>query len=81
MSLRLPPFSVLASFPTPNYTNPITHGYALTVVNAIFLGLATLALAGRLVARGLVKARLGLDDFLICLAYVSGHQHCRTRTH
>ena len=70
MSLRLPPFSVLASFPTPNYTNPITHGPALTAVNAIFLGLATVALAGRLYARGFVKERLGLDDFLICLAYV-----------
>ena len=70
MSFRLPPLEVLATFPTPNYTNPVTHGSALTVVNAVFLGLATIMLAGRLVSRGFINKWLGLDDLLICMAYV-----------
>jgi hypothetical protein len=70
MSLRLPPFEVLATFPTPNYKNPITHGVALTVVNSVFLSFATIALIGRLVSRAFVKERLGLDDLFICFAYV-----------
>jgi hypothetical protein len=70
MSLRLPPLEVLVTFPTPNYINPITHGVSLTVVNALFLALATITFVGRLVSRGLVKERLGLDDLFICFAYV-----------
>jgi hypothetical protein len=70
MSLRFPPLDVLATFPTPNYTNPVTHGPELTILNLIFLGIATSALVLRLYSRVIVNKWLGLDDWLICISYV-----------
>lgn len=68
--MRLPPPSVVASWPTPNYTDPVTRGNVLLIVNIVFQGLATIAVAGRLYSR-YIKKWFGIDDVLIVLAYVS----------
>lgn len=68
--MRLPPPSVVASWPPPNYVDPVTRGNALLIVNIVFQGLATIALAGRLYSR-YIKKWFGIDDVLIVLAYVS----------
>ncbi len=69
--MRLPPLSVLISWPTPDYVHPVTHGPALLIVNVIFITLVTVAVVGRLYSRLVVKQWFGVDDSLILLAYVS----------
>lgn len=64
------PLSVLFSFPTPNYVDPVTRGPALIIVNAIFLSLCTIALLLRLYTRVFIKRWFGSDDVFIILAYV-----------
>ena len=68
--MRLPPASVVASWPAPKYTDPEVRGNALLIVNVIFQGLATIAVAGRLYSR-YIKQWFGIDDALIIMAYVS----------
>jgi len=69
--MRLPPLSVLISWPTPDYVHPVTHGPALLIVNTIFIALVTVAVLGRVYSRLIVKQWFGVDDSLILLAYVS----------
>ena len=69
--MKLPPAAVLATFPNPNYVNPETHGPALTIVNSVFLGLATIAIVLRVYTRLFVRKWFGWDDAFIILAYVS----------
>ena len=65
----LPPPAVIQSWPTPNYTDPVTRGYSLVACLAIFLFLALLALAARIWARFVLLRSPGLDDWLaICAA-------------
>ncbi|KAK1815506.1 hypothetical protein LTR12_010057 [Friedmanniomyces endolithicus] len=68
--MRLPPLSVLISWPTPDYVHPVTHGPALLIVNVIFITLVTVAVVGRLYSRLVVKQWFGVDDSLILLAYL-----------
>lgn len=68
--MRVPPASVVASWPEPNYTDPVTRGNALLIVNVIFQTLATIAVVGRLYSR-YVKKWFGIDDGMIIMAYVS----------
>lgn len=68
--MRDVPIAVLLSFPTPNYVNPQTQGTSLIVVNAIFAGLVTTAVALRLYTRLFIKQWLGLDDIYITIAWV-----------
>ncbi|EUC41054.1 hypothetical protein COCMIDRAFT_107175 [Bipolaris oryzae ATCC 44560] len=42
--MQLPPVSVVLSWPTPNYDDPVTRGPALVIVNAIFITLTLLIL-------------------------------------
>ncbi|XP_014551162.1 hypothetical protein COCVIDRAFT_113642 [Bipolaris victoriae FI3] len=42
--MQLPPASVILSWPTPNYDDPVTRGPALVIVNAIFISLTFLIL-------------------------------------
>ncbi|KAF2856944.1 hypothetical protein T440DRAFT_494693 [Plenodomus tracheiphilus IPT5] len=66
--MRLPPYEVLLSWPTPNYDNPVTRGNALVVVNSIFLGLVIITVGLRLYTRVIIKRWFGLDDIFILLA-------------
>lgn len=68
--MRLPPPSVIASWPKPNYTDPLTRGNALFIVNVVFQTFATIAVVGRMYSR-YMKKWFGLDDALISVAYVS----------
>jgi hypothetical protein len=70
MSQRLPPKSVLATFPPPNYENPVTHGPTLLIISVVFLTIATVSFVLRIYVRGFVKKLLGWDDFFLCFAYV-----------
>lgn len=69
--MKLPPKSVLKSWPKPNYVNPETRGNSLLVFNSVFLALVTICLVLRLYTRLVVKRWLGWDDFFITCAYVS----------
>lgn len=64
------PLSVIASFPTPNYIDPVTRGAGLVVVNVIFLVLITVCVALRLYTRIAIKRWFGIDDWFIILAYI-----------
>jgi len=68
--MRAIPPEVLLSWPIPNYTNPVTRGNALVVVNAIFITLVVLVVALRLYTRIWIKRWFGADDYFILLALV-----------
>lgn len=46
-----PPLSVVESWPTPNYVNPVRHSVANVVVIAVLAAVALLAVALRLWSR------------------------------
>lgn len=69
--MKLPPTSVLKTWPKPNYVNPETRGNALIVFNSVFLVLMTIILGLRLYSRLIMKRWFGWDDFFIICAYVS----------
>ena len=60
----------LLKFPPPNYVNPETRGHGLTVLNSIFLALATIFVALRICSRLFVRKWFGWDDVLIILGFV-----------
>jgi len=68
--MRLPPASIWETFPTSDPTHPVRHGSGLIVVNAVFMGLITLAVALRLYTRVAIKRKCGWDDYFIVVALV-----------
>jgi hypothetical protein len=68
--MLLLPLSVIASWPTPNYTNPHTYGPALLIFNTILIALSSIAVSLRLYVRLTITKWFGLDDALIVLAQV-----------
>ncbi|USP82307.1 hypothetical protein yc1106_09581 [Curvularia clavata] len=60
--MQLPPVSVVLSWPTPNYDNPVTRGPALIIVNAICITLTVLTVVARLYTRIVIKRWFGIDD-------------------
>lgn len=72
--VRQIPLDVVLSWPTPNYTNPVTRGWSLVIVNAILIGLVTTAVSLRYYARIRIKRWFGSDDVLITLAFVSAQE-------
>lgn len=71
--MRLPPATVLETWPTPNYVNPVTRGNALVYTNAIFITLMTVAVGLRVYARISTK-RFWWDDAAIIGAVVSDQE-------
>jgi hypothetical protein len=69
--MRTPPAEVVLAWPNPNYTDPVTRGNTLVVVNVILFSFAVLLVAARLYTRLCVKMWAGLDDVFIFLALVS----------
>ena len=65
-----PPLTVIATFPNPNYVNPVTHGNALFVITVVTLVLVPIVVSARLWARFVVLRKPGWDDFLLCIAMV-----------
>jgi hypothetical protein len=68
--MQLPPLSVLASWPTPNYIDPVTRGPGLLIVNIVFSALAFIVVALRLYTRVWITRSLGMDDVFVFAALV-----------
>ncbi|OIW33761.1 hypothetical protein CONLIGDRAFT_677512 [Coniochaeta ligniaria NRRL 30616] len=68
--MQIPPSSVLASWPTPNYANPVTHGPANIVVIPLLLALVFIFLCIRFYTRLLITRGFGVDDVLVLLAFI-----------
>ncbi|KAI3336622.1 hypothetical protein HD806DRAFT_12214 [Xylariaceae sp. AK1471] len=68
--MRIPPIEVLVSWPKPNYINPESRAPAGKVIGSILVVLVTIILAIRVYSRKKLTKGFGLDDTIICLAYV-----------
>jgi hypothetical protein len=68
--VRAIPIDVLLSFPNPNYTDPVTHGASLVIVNCVFISLVTIFVALRLYTRLYLKRWFGIDDWCIILSWI-----------
>lgn len=64
------PFSVLTSFPFPNYINPETQGKSLIIVNSVLAALVFLVVVLRCYTRIYLKRWFGSDDYTIVVATV-----------
>ncbi|PYH65352.1 uncharacterized protein BO88DRAFT_446217 [Aspergillus vadensis CBS 113365] len=67
--MQLPPAEVLATWPTPNYVDPVTRGPAVNIVNIVLLSIAFIVTVLRLYARFKITCTPGLDDFFIVIAF------------
>ena len=74
-----PPLTVVASWPTPNYIDPVSHGNALFVITVVTLTLIPIVVSARLWARFVVLRKPGWDDFLLCIAMVRT-AYCLSKT-
>ncbi|KAI5868176.1 hypothetical protein GGS23DRAFT_591970 [Durotheca rogersii] len=68
--MQLPPPSVIASWPEPNFVDPVVRGEAGMVVGLLISVLVTVTLAIRFYARKFLTRGFGLDDIFILLAYL-----------
>ncbi|KAF7941159.1 hypothetical protein BELL_0186g00100 [Botrytis elliptica] len=66
--MQLPSPEILASWPVPNYDDPITRGYGVLTVTAILLPLVLSIIFIRLYTRLVMSKSFGLDDWLILAA-------------
>ncbi|KAF2738484.1 hypothetical protein EJ04DRAFT_549959 [Polyplosphaeria fusca] len=69
--MRAIPIEVILSWPAPNYTDPVTRGNALIIVNAIFISLVIIVVTLRLYTRMFIKRWFGSDDICIILALIT----------
>jgi hypothetical protein len=63
--------SIIASWPQPNYIDPITRGWDFLAANLILLGFVVLVVSLRIYTRLFISRYFGLDDVLMCAATVS----------
>lgn len=68
----LAPPEVIATFPKPNFINPETHGPGLIIVGILFNCLGAIIIATRFYARIFITRALGIDDWLILVAFAFG---------
>lgn len=68
--MQIPPPAVLASWPKPNYVNPITTGPGIIIMHAILFPTALAVVCMRVFARVHISRTFGLDDALIVAALV-----------
>jgi hypothetical protein len=67
----LGPAEVEASWPTPNYVDPVTRGPISLIVNIVFYVLMLLSVILRTYTRAFLSKSFGADDVLMLLALVS----------
>lgn len=67
----IPPPQVIASWPKPNYDNPVTQGPALIVTTVLFGILTLLIFSARLYTRFFVTRAPGVDDLFCGVGLVS----------
>ncbi|KKK14801.1 hypothetical protein ARAM_006380 [Aspergillus rambellii] len=70
--MQLPPAEVLASWPEPNYINPITRGHSVLIVSIVCSALATIVTGLRIFTRVKITCTAGMDDLLIILGLLFG---------
>ncbi|KFY97576.1 hypothetical protein V498_01998 [Pseudogymnoascus sp. VKM F-4517 (FW-2822)] len=71
--MRFPPPEVRASWPEPNYVDPVRRGNESIVIQGVLVALVTLIVSIRLYARlAITKAGIGLDDVLIVISAIVG---------
>ncbi|KAK4156080.1 hypothetical protein C8A00DRAFT_12896 [Chaetomidium leptoderma] len=63
--MRLPPPDVVASWPDPNYINPVTRGPAIIIVELITLPVALICLGLRLYVKVKTIGRSEWDDWMM----------------
>jgi hypothetical protein len=68
--MQRPPAYVLASWPKPNYIDPVTHGYGNVVMNIVLYWILCMFLSLRIWTRTRLRASFGADDVMILLAMV-----------
>ncbi|KAI4600981.1 hypothetical protein KJ359_013146 [Pestalotiopsis sp. 9143b] len=68
--MKLAPASVLASWPAPNYHDPVRRGPTGQIVSIILAVVAAVVLAMRMYTRLRVVRSFGLDDVLILVAFI-----------
>jgi hypothetical protein len=71
--MKLPPPSVLKSWPEPDYTDPVTRGPAVLIVNIVMVCIAFVVTCMRLYTRLKITFSPGIDDILIIIAMVGGN--------
>jgi hypothetical protein len=69
--MRNPPLEVVASWPPPNYDNPVHRGPTLLIVEVTIMSVAILTLMARLYVRIFKVNKHGLDDWLMLAAMVN----------
>ena len=69
-----PPSSVVATWPTPNYDNPVTRGPARIMLCAILIPIVCIFVGLRFYTRLVMTKNLGRDDVFIGIATVSSHR-------
>lgn len=69
--MRQPPADVIASWPAPNYVDPVTRGPALVIVELLALSISTICLILRLFVRVRIVRSVDWDDWLMIAAAVS----------
>lgn len=67
----IPPPQVIASWPKPNYLNPVTQGPAVTIITIFFGILAVFIYSARLYTRFFVTRAPGVDDLFCGIGLVS----------
>lgn len=69
--MRSPPPEVVATWPKPNYVDPVRRGNESEVVQSFLAALVTVILIIRLYARiAITKAGIGLDDTMMIISWV-----------
>ncbi|KAJ5287197.1 hypothetical protein N7478_002883 [Penicillium angulare] len=68
--MQLPPAAVIATWPTPNYVDPVTRGNGVLVVNIICISIAFVITLLRLYTRIFITMTAGTDDILIVISLV-----------
>ena len=73
--MKLPPLSVIAEWPTPNYVDPESTGAGLLIANCVMLAVTSLVVSIRIYTRLRITKNLGWDDIFILVAMVSLQNH------
>lgn len=67
--MLIPPESVTATWPEPDYVNPVTQGDAGKIIGIVLTATVTVILVIRFYTRQFISNSIGLDDVLIAIAY------------
>lgn len=74
--MSLIPPEVIATWPAPNYINPIRHGPAAIVIGCMGAILSMFVLSLRYYTRLRISKNFGVDDILLGIGMVSTYWPC-----